>query len=213
MLDTLDVNIDPRAYVADLSVAERQMVEIAKALSYESRLIIMDEPTATLTEKEVLQDLRDREEPCAPQGVAIIYISHRLEEAFELSDRITVMRDGRKIGTKDTRQTDKDEIVEMMVGKVVKDYFAEAAAPGRVAGGRCWRCATTPWPTHVENVELQAAQGRDPGPGRGHRLRRAPAAAVPVRGDTQEVRGGVLRGRGRWTSSSRRTPSAWASAT
>jgi ABC-type sugar transport system ATPase subunit len=88
----------------------------------------MDEPTSALTESEidelftVIHTLRDH-------GVAIIYISHRLEEAFELSDRITVLRDGRKIGTKETSQTDKDEIVEMMVGKVVKEYFAEAAAP------------------------------------------------------------------------------------
>ena len=127
MLDRLDVAIDPRAYVADLPVAQRQMVEIAKALSYESKLIIMDEPTATLTEKEVLK-IFEIVKALRSQGVAIIYISHRLEEAFELSDRITVLRDGRKIGTKSTRETDRDEIIEMMVGKVVKDYFAETAA-------------------------------------------------------------------------------------
>jgi len=127
LLDRLEVKIDPRAYVADLPVAERQMVEIAKALSYQSKLIIMDEPTATLTEKEVLK-IFEIVKALREQGVAIIYISHRLEEAFELSDRITVLRDGRKIGTKDTRETSKDEIVEMMVGKVVKEYFAEAAA-------------------------------------------------------------------------------------
>jgi ribose transport system ATP-binding protein len=129
LLDRLDVKIDPRAYVADLPVAQRQMVEIAKALSYKSKLIIMDEPTATLTEKEVLK-IFEIVKALRAQGVAIIYISHRLEEAFELSDRITVLRDGRKIGTKDTCETSKDEIVEMMVGKVVKEYFAEAAAGG-----------------------------------------------------------------------------------
>jgi ribose transport system ATP-binding protein len=127
MLDRLDVKIDPRTYIADLPVAERQMVEIAKALSYESKLIIMDEPTATLTEKEVLK-IFEMVRGLRAQGVAIIYISHRLEEAFELSDRITVLRDGRKIGTKNTRETDKNEIIEMMVGKVVKEYFAVAAA-------------------------------------------------------------------------------------
>jgi ABC-type sugar transport system ATPase subunit len=83
----------------------------------------MDEPTATLTEKEVrkvfeiVQSLRQR-------GVSIIYISHRLEEAFELSDRITVMRDGHAVGTMVTAQTDRNAIIEMMVGKVVRDYFA-----------------------------------------------------------------------------------------
>ncbi len=125
ILATLDMPLNVKSFVADISVAERQMVEIAKALSHESRLIIMDEPTATLTEKEVrkifeiVKNLRAR-------GVSIIYISHRLEEAFELADRITVMRDGRKVGTKLIAQTNKNEIIEMMVGKVVKDYFAQA---------------------------------------------------------------------------------------
>jgi ABC-type sugar transport system ATPase subunit len=127
ILGTLDMPLDVKSFVSDLSVAERQMVEIAKALSYESRLIIMDEPTATLTDKEVrkifeiVKSLRQR-------GVSVIYISHRLEEAFELADRITVMRDGRTVGTKNIRDTDKNGIIEMMVGKVVKDYFA---APSR----------------------------------------------------------------------------------
>jgi ribose transport system ATP-binding protein len=123
ILSTLDMPLDVRSYVSDLSVAQRQMVEIAKALSYESRLIIMDEPTATLTDKEVrkifeiVNSLRQR-------GVSLIYISHRLEEAFELADRITVMRDGRAVGTKAVGETDKGAIIEMMVGKVVKEYFA-----------------------------------------------------------------------------------------
>jgi len=127
ILATLEMPLDVRSFVSDISVAERQMVEIAKALSYDSRLIIMDEPTATLTEKEVrkifeiVKNLRAR-------GVSIIYISHRLEEAFELADRITVMRDGRKVGTKAVGETNKNEIIEMMVGKVVRDYFAKAAA-------------------------------------------------------------------------------------
>ena len=126
ILATLDMPLDVKSYVSDLSIAQRQMVEIAKALSYESRLIIMDEPTATLTEKEVrkifeiVRSLRQR-------GVSLIYISHRLEEAFELADRITVMRDGRVVGTKDARETDRNNIIEMMVGKVVKDYFAVSA--------------------------------------------------------------------------------------
>jgi ribose transport system ATP-binding protein len=132
VLATLDMPLDVKSFVSDISVAERQMVEIAKALSYDSRLIIMDEPTATLTEKEVrkifeiVKNLRAR-------GVSIIYISHRLEEAFELADRITVMRDGRKVGTKAVKETSKNEIIEMMVGKVVRDYFAKA---GSAAGAR-----------------------------------------------------------------------------
>ncbi|MGM0365972.1 MAG: sugar ABC transporter ATP-binding protein [Actinomycetota bacterium] len=125
ILDELDVDIDPRRYISDISVAERQMVEIAKALSFKSKLIIMDEPTATLTGKEV-KKLFEIIKKLKDQGVSIIYISHRLEEAFELSDRITVLRDGKKIGTRNTAETDEGEVIEMMVGKVVKEYFVQS---------------------------------------------------------------------------------------
>ena len=157
LLDRLEVKIDPRAYVSDLPVAQRQMVEIAKALSYQSKLIIMDEPTATLTEKEVLK-VFEMVKGLRQQGVSIIYISHRLEEAFELSDRITVLRDGRKIGTKETPQTNKDEIVEMMVGKVVKDYFAAAAA---AAGAKEVLLEVRGYSVadHVEDVSFQVHKG------------------------------------------------------
>jgi ABC-type sugar transport system ATPase subunit len=123
-MDRLGIDIDCKKFVSDLSVAERQMVEIAKALSMDARLFIMDEPTASLTEKEVVK-LFEIIDELKKQGVSIIYISHRLEEAFELSDRITVLRDGKKIGTKLTRETDEEQIVSMMVGKIVKEYFAE----------------------------------------------------------------------------------------
>ena len=124
ILKKLDIEINPKKFISDLSVAEKQMIEIAKSLSMDAKLIIMDEPTATLTEKEVIklfsiiQELRKK-------GVSIIYISHRLDEAFKLSDRITVLRDGRKIETKITSKTNQNEIVSLMVGKVVKDYFSE----------------------------------------------------------------------------------------
>ncbi|TFG62520.1 MAG: sugar ABC transporter ATP-binding protein [Spirochaetales bacterium] len=122
ILKRLDSDIDVVRYIADLTVAERQMVEIARALSFESKLIIMDEPTATLTDREV-RKLFEIVKKLKDDGVSIIYISHRLEEAFELSDRITVLRDGKKVGTVLTKDTFKNEIIEMMVGKVVKDYF------------------------------------------------------------------------------------------
>ncbi len=124
ILDRLESDIDPRKNISDLSVAERQMTEIAKALSFDSKLIIMDEPTATLTDKEV-RKLFEIVKKLREEGVSIIYISHRMEEAFELSDRITVLRDGKKIGTKVTKDTNESEIIEMMVGKVVNDYFEE----------------------------------------------------------------------------------------
>ncbi len=124
MLDRLESSIEPNKLIKDLPIAERQMIEIAKALSIQSKLIIMDEPTASLTDKEVrtlfkiIKRLRE-------ENVSIIYISHRLEEAFELSERITVLRDGKKIGTKNTSETNENEIIEMMVGKVVMDYFLD----------------------------------------------------------------------------------------
>ncbi len=124
IMDRLGIDIDCKKFVSDLSVAERQMVEIAKALSVDARLFIMDEPTASLTEKEVVK-LFEIIDELKKQGVSIIYISHRLEEAFKLSDRITVLRDGKKIGTKSTKETDEEEVVSMMVGKIVKEYFAE----------------------------------------------------------------------------------------
>ncbi|MCX6383274.1 MAG: sugar ABC transporter ATP-binding protein [Actinobacteria bacterium] len=123
ILKKLDIDINPRKFISDLSVAEKQMVEIAKSLSMDARMMIMDEPTATLTEKEVVKLFAIIEE-LRKKGVSIIYISHRLDEAFKLSDRITVLRDGKKIETKKTNQTSQDEIVSLMVGKVVKDYFA-----------------------------------------------------------------------------------------
>lgn len=123
ILKKLDIDINPRKFISDLSVAEKQMVEIAKSLSMDAKMIIMDEPTATLTEKEVVKLFAIIEE-LRKKGVSIIYISHRLDEAFKLSDRITVLRDGKKIETKKTSQTSQDEIVSLMVGKVVKDYFA-----------------------------------------------------------------------------------------
>ncbi len=126
-LGRLNSDISPRVLVKDLSVAEKQMVEIAKALSTDSRLIVMDEPTAALTDKEV-RSLFAVVKRLRAQGVSIIYISHRLEEAFELSDRITVFRDGKVVGTRNTGETNAGEIIEMMVGKVAVDYFAEGTS-------------------------------------------------------------------------------------
>jgi ribose transport system ATP-binding protein len=157
ILDRLDVKIDPKKYIGDLSVAERQMIEIAKALSFEAKLIIMDEPTATLTEREV-RKLFEIIKGLRHEGVSIIYISHRLEEAFELSDRVTVLRDGRKIGTKNTTDTNEDEIIEMMVGKVVKDYFGgkrkQAADGGVVMEVREYSVAD-----YVENIGFKLRRG------------------------------------------------------
>lgn len=122
ILSRLEIPVDPRSLVKDLSVAEMQMVEIAKALSVNARVLIMDEPTSALTQEEIkrlfaqMRKLRD-------QGVAIVFISHRLEEIKEISDRITVLRDGRRIATVAADEVTEEEIAEMMVGREVKALF------------------------------------------------------------------------------------------
>lgn len=118
MLSALNVDINPAMPAGHLTVAKQQMVEIAKALSYDSELLIMDEPTAALTESEieelfkVIHDLREK-------GHGIIYISHRLDELPKISDRITVMRDGQYVGTEETKNVTKEKIISMMVGRTI----------------------------------------------------------------------------------------------
>lgn len=122
IFEELDIHIDPRKKVADLQVAERQMIEIAKAVSYNSKVIVMDEPTSSLTEKEVahlfriINKLRDN-------GVGIVYISHKMEEIKTISDDITILRDGKWIATDSVKDLDTDKIISMMVGRDLTDRF------------------------------------------------------------------------------------------
>jgi ribose transport system ATP-binding protein len=118
VLDRLRVDIDPRTRVADLTVARQQMVEIARALSLQARVLIMDEPTAALTSAEIDELFRIIRELRA-EGVGVVHISHRLEELPEISDRITVMRDGRTIETLETRAATTDRIIQLMVGRTI----------------------------------------------------------------------------------------------
>ena len=120
--------IDPRAMLGTLSVAQQQVVEIDKAISLDAKVLIMDEPTAALATHEVavLTDLIHR---LRARGIAIIYISHRLIEVFELSQKVTVMKDGELIGTKPTSDVTMGQVVEMMVGRVLTDYFPERGRP------------------------------------------------------------------------------------
>jgi len=124
ILKQLGVEIDPKTIVEGLSVAEKQMVEIAKALSFKAKLIIMDEPTAALSEREA-EKLFEIVRTLKSQGAAILFVSHRLKEVFAVSDRITVLRDGRFIATKDVGQTDEEEIIRFMVGRDIKSSFAK----------------------------------------------------------------------------------------
>ncbi len=117
-LDTLHLDIDPRTKVTDLTVAKQQMVEIAKALSFNSEVLIMDEPTAALTDREI-DDLFRIIRQLRARGVGVVHISHRLEELKQISDRITVMRDGKYVATVDTQAAAIDQIISMMVGRAI----------------------------------------------------------------------------------------------
>lgn len=118
----MGVDIDPRATVSQLSTGARQLTEIAKALSQNAQLLIMDEPTASLTSTEtealfaIIRQLK-------AQGISIIYISHRMEEIFQIADRVTVLRDGRNVGTKITHEVSMGELIEMIIGKQVESVL------------------------------------------------------------------------------------------
>lgn len=122
VLDNFRVVINPKALVKELSVAYMQLVEIAKAIARNAKLLIMDEPTAPLTDDEV-ENLFELIAQLKKQGVSIIYISHRLDELFEVSDRVTVMRDGEVIVTKETKDMKKEELIYYMVGREMKETY------------------------------------------------------------------------------------------
>lgn len=122
LLDELGISISPTSVVKDLSISNQQMVEIAKALSSNPKIIIMDEPTSALSSKEtdilfsIIQKLKNK-------GCSVIYISHRMEEIFEITDTISVLRDGNYIGTVETKKTTTDELITMMVGRSMEEIY------------------------------------------------------------------------------------------
>ncbi|MEM6049349.1 galactose/methyl galactoside ABC transporter ATP-binding protein MglA [Erwinia sp. P7711] len=130
IFDELDIDIDPRDKVISLSVSQMQMIEIAKAFSYDAKIVIMDEPTSSLTEKEVnhlftiIRKLKER-------GCGIVYISHKMEEIFQLCDEITILRDGQWIATQPLEGLDMDKIISMMVGRSLNQRFPDKSnVPG-----------------------------------------------------------------------------------
>ena len=122
IFDQLNIDINPKTLVKNLTVGYQQIVEIAKALSKNAKILIMDEPSAPLTKSE-LKHLFKIVDQLKEKGVTIIYISHRLDEVFRLADRVTVLRDGEKIKTLDTAKTDVDELITLMVGRELKEAF------------------------------------------------------------------------------------------
>jgi len=117
-----NIDIDPNELVSNLTVGYQQLVEIAKAISQKANILIMDEPSAPLTQAEAAR-LYEMVEKLKASGVTIIYISHRMEEIFRLTDRITVLRDGQKIATLNTRDTNLDALVKLMVGRELKETY------------------------------------------------------------------------------------------
>ena len=154
LLAELECPVDPRAAAGSLRVGDQQLLEIAKALSLESEILIMDEPTSALTEAEVarlervIARLRSR-------GVTILYISHKMDEVFRLADRITVLRDGRHVRTVDRTATSPREITGLMVGR---DIAGHEFHHDRTRGDRLLelRSVTLPWPEHPRGYRLKA---------------------------------------------------------
>jgi ribose transport system ATP-binding protein len=131
--ERLGLHLEPRARVADLSVARRQMVEIAKALSRDARIIVLDEPSAVLGDAE-LQGLFRVMRRLAEKGVGQVYISHRLNEVYQITDRVTVMKDGRVVATAPTRELGPDDLVRLMVGRDLGDIYDRQQMTAREPG-------------------------------------------------------------------------------
>jgi ribose transport system ATP-binding protein len=127
ILRQLNLNIAPSRRTCDLRVGQQQIVEIAKAISFDARVIIMDEPTSAISEREV-QVLFGLVRSLKEHGVGIVYITHKLDEVFQIADRATVMRDGRVVGSCLPEKVGHDDIVRMMVGRDIKDFFVKSHA-------------------------------------------------------------------------------------
>lgn len=122
LLEPLGLSVNPRTKLSKLTVSQRQMIDIAKAVSYQCRVVVLDEPTSSLTEKEVqhlFQIIRDLK----ARGISIIYISHKMEEIYEIADDISVMRDGRMVGTRRVSEIAMEEVIVMMVGRKLENRF------------------------------------------------------------------------------------------
>ncbi|MPZ00846.1 MAG: ATP-binding cassette domain-containing protein [Actinophytocola sp.] len=192
LFDRLGIELDVRREVGQLSVAEQQMVEIAKALSFDARVLVMDEPTAALNEAEV-QVLFGMIEQFRTPTTGVIYISHRMEELRRITDRITVLRDGRYIDTRDTAGTSTQEIISLMVGRTVLDGSRPAAS----AAGRAepvLRVAGLSTKPLLRDVSFELRKGEILGfaglMGAGRtELARAIVGADPIDGGTIHVNG------------------------
>lgn len=155
ILEEVELDISPDDLAGDLSISRQQMVEIARALTLGAKVIIFDEPTSSLTETEKnvlfknINTLRDR-------GVGIIYITHKMDEVFELSDRITVLRDGKNSGDLTTSEAKLDDVISLMIGRVIDDYFHKNEAE---KGREIFRAEQLTSPGVFEDISFSVRQG------------------------------------------------------
>ncbi|MEZ4595482.1 MAG: sugar ABC transporter ATP-binding protein [Chloroflexota bacterium] len=188
--EVLGVEVDPDARLADLSVAMQQLVEIAKALSHEGQVIVMDEPTAALNRTEVAR-LMDVIRRLRDEGRAVIYVSHHLEEVFEVADRATVLRDGRNVGTLDIATATEAQLVRMMVGRDIEAVFhRESVARGEVV----LRLSGLSAGPLLHDIDLEVRRGEVLGvggvAGAGQAdLTQAVFGALPIRAGSMELGG------------------------
>jgi ribose transport system ATP-binding protein len=194
LMRELETDIDPDALVSELSVAQQQIVEIAKSLAVDARLIIMDEPTAALNPTEVghlfalIQRLKAR-------GSAVIFISHRLDEIMQIADHITVLKDGQVAGSAPAAQLSRDDMVRLMVGRQLQDIFPPKAPHAAVAPLLTLRGLTTP---KVRDISLHLYPGEVLGiaglEGHGQReLARALFGIEPITAGAVEINGRAVR--------------------
>jgi ribose transport system ATP-binding protein len=155
LLDQLGTALDIRAPIRHLSIAQRQMIEIAKSLAQRIAILVMDEPTSSLTDKEI-RDLFRVMGNLTQRGVSVVYISHRLEEIFEIADRITVLRDGRVVGTVNRAEVTQDDVIRMLVGRDVQEMFPKRFVQ---QGEERLRVEGMTIPGAIENVTFAAHRG------------------------------------------------------
>ncbi|MCQ6558131.1 sugar ABC transporter ATP-binding protein [Paenibacillus mendelii] len=196
LLEDFQFRAEPNTKVGQLSIAQKQMLEIIKAISYQAKLIIMDEPTSALSESEV-KTLFQTIEKLKRQGVPIIYISHRMEEIFAITDRITVLRDGKLIGVRDTAELDSDGLISMMVGRSLDAIYPKEDA---AVGGIVLEVRGLTRRPYFENVSFAVREGEIlgiaglMGAGRSEVMRalfgidRADSGEVVMAGETVRVR-------------------------
>ena len=157
LLAQVNLNVDPNTMVSELTVAQQQMVEIAKAISYNSRVIIMDEPTAPLSSSEI-ERLFDIIRGMKKNGISVIYISHRMDEIKRICDRATILRDGQYISTVDVAQTGLDDIIAAMVGRKVA-YVRKKRDKSKILAEEVLRVEDLTWGSKVKNVSFSLHKG------------------------------------------------------